>query len=88
MQTLTSLDLSENQIGETGADALAEVLQNNKVMFIFVQNKLFILLYFVQTLIEIDLNKNGNGHATVIGISHLLKNNKVTDYTPPFCYVF
>ena len=84
MQTLTELDLSENQIGESGADSLAEVLQNNKVVFILVQNKLFILLCFVQTLTKIDLTKNGNGRAAVVGIPHILKNNKVTECSASF----
>jgi Ran GTPase-activating protein (RanGAP) involved in mRNA processing and transport len=46
MKTLSSLDLSQNEIGEKGAQHLAQVLQNNTVRKVFLSCTTYLSLCF------------------------------------------
>jgi Ran GTPase-activating protein (RanGAP) involved in mRNA processing and transport len=41
MQTLTTLDLQENQIGDEGAQHLAQALQNNTARQLFFRSTVY-----------------------------------------------
>ena len=78
MQTLTTLDLSSNQIGDQGAQYFAEVLhknsvsQNQSLHFYHIHHS-----YFIQALIKLDLRNNGIGDTGAQYIVEGLEKNSV-----------
>ena len=77
IQTLTRLDLSNNQIGAQGVQYLSNALQKNKV-----REKKDILsqlfqFFTVQTLTTLDLSNNQIGDKGVQYLSEGLQKNKV-----------
>ncbi len=52
MQTLTALELTGNQIGDQGAQYLANALQQNNVTFLF-------SLYITHSLLHADTHRTG-----------------------------
>jgi Ran GTPase-activating protein (RanGAP) involved in mRNA processing and transport len=79
IQTLTTLCLRENQIGDKGAQHLAIALQQNKVtwvrlcFFVFTIHSLF-----AQTLIVLNLGWNQIGDEGAQHLANALQQNKVT----------
>jgi len=77
-QTLTTLFLRGNLIGDVGAQAIGQALQRNQVREIFsffvLTNRLF---YLSQTLTTLNLDENEIGDAGVQAIGHALERNKV-----------
>ena len=77
-QTLTTLYLEFNQIGDAGAQAIGRALERNQVSSIF---NFFIsishLLYLSQTLTDLDLSSNNIRDAGAQAISQALERNQV-----------
>ena len=79
-QTLTTLDLGYNQIGNTGAQNLADALRNNTVILILslhLDNTYTYLNFFSQTLTTLDLNENYIGNKGAQHLADALQNNTV-----------
>jgi Ran GTPase-activating protein (RanGAP) involved in mRNA processing and transport len=79
IQTLTKLHLSNNQIGDAGAQHLADALRNNTVILILSSSISYTHLhFFIQTLTTLDLNHNQIGDAGAQHLADALRNNTVT----------
>jgi Ran GTPase-activating protein (RanGAP) involved in mRNA processing and transport len=78
-QTLTTLDLSDNEIGADGAQHLADALRNNTVTVILHSSISYMHLYFcTQTLTTLDLSDNEIGADGAQHLADALRNNTVT----------
>jgi hypothetical protein len=78
LQTLTTLDLHSNRIGDKGLVHLADVLTNHKVTNIlhsFIS--LMPITLFTQTLSSLDLSKNSIGVAGTNALASALQYNNV-----------
>ena len=78
-QTLTGLYLYSNQIGDAGAQYLADALRDNKVILIFSSSSLshIYLHLYSQTLTMLDLRSNQIGDAGAQYLADALRDNKV-----------
>jgi Ran GTPase-activating protein (RanGAP) involved in mRNA processing and transport len=74
-QTLTTLSLDNNLIGATGAQYLANALQQNKV--IQASAFFFFTHYFLQTLITLNLSSNKIGAEGAQHLANTLQTNNV-----------
>ncbi|CAM4827213.1 unnamed protein product [Rotaria magnacalcarata] len=75
-RTLTTLYLSENQIGALGAQHLANALQHNTVILILYSSISFNHLHFLsQTLTALDLSSNGIGALEAQHLADALQHN-------------
>jgi hypothetical protein len=89
IQTLTTLCLRENQIGDKGAQHLAIALQQNKVtwvrlcFFVFTIHSLF-----TQTLTVLNLGWNQIGNKGAQHLSIFLQQNKVNHLDCAYSYSF
>jgi len=80
IQTLTSLNLSSNQIGDEGAHHLSIALMSNmvrKVSFSLDTNLIY-FIFDIQTITTLDLTGNQIGNQGAKCLSHALQSNKVT----------
>ena len=81
VQALTNFDLSNNQIGETGAQYLAEVLRKNTVGLDYSPHLInFHLSLFMQVLTRLVLSSNQIGDKGVQYLAETLQNNTVRSY--------
>jgi Ran GTPase-activating protein (RanGAP) involved in mRNA processing and transport len=72
------LDLSQNKIGEIGAQHLSQILQNNKVTNNLYSDSPHTEVYlFAQTLKTLNLSGNQIGHMGTKYLSDALQINKV-----------
>jgi hypothetical protein len=80
VQTLTTLSLWNNEIGDAGAQYLGEALRTNTVKENHSCWSLFILVcYFTQTLTTLNLNGNQIGDGGVQYLGEALRTNRVRD---------
>jgi ABC-type uncharacterized transport system substrate-binding protein len=76
-QTLTTLDLNYNQIGDAGAQYLADALRNNTVTLILSSSISYTHRHvFTQTLTTLDLNYMGIGDDLRNEVKELVKRNE------------
>ncbi len=77
-QTLTSLDLQQNQIGDEGVQYLTDALKNNQVsFFFFLFFSRFDSHFFIQTLNTLILAKNQIEEKGAEYLANVLENNTV-----------
>jgi hypothetical protein len=83
-QTLTTLYLSINQIGQKGVQHLADALEQNKVTLIPPHSSYqsFLTRHFTQTLTALYLSNNQIGDQGAQHLADVLKQNKVTLIPP------
>lgn len=78
-KTLISVELGNNQIGDKGAEHLANALQQNKVTgIVLFCSYPIIFYYFSQTLTTLDLYNNRIGFYGGQHLADALEQNKVT----------
>jgi Ran GTPase-activating protein (RanGAP) involved in mRNA processing and transport len=78
-QTLTTLDLEFNGIGDEAAQHLADALQNNTVILILSSSISYTYLhFFTQTLTTLNLNANQIGDKGAEHLADALRNSTVT----------
>jgi hypothetical protein len=76
-QTLTTLNLENNQIGAVGAQNLADALQNNMVTLILSSSISYTHPhFFTQTLTTLKLWRNEIGEKVLDHVEELLKRNE------------
>lgn len=78
-QTLTRLELYQNEIGDQGAEHLLDALKHNSVIssLLDVSHKSFIIHSLIQTLTGLDLHQNQIGDQGAQHLADALKNNRV-----------
>jgi ABC-type uncharacterized transport system substrate-binding protein len=77
IQTLTTLDLSQNQTGSVGAQHLADALQTNTVILIFYSSISYSHLhFFTQTLTTLHLTYNEIEYELEDQLKKLIKRNE------------
>ena len=77
-QALTTLDLDQNQIGDVGAQHLADALRNNTVsLILFSSLSRFYLLLNAQVLTTFYLSNNQIGATGAQYLADVLQNNTV-----------
>jgi len=77
-QTLTTLNLERNQIKDAGAQAIAQGLARNQVIYTFYfLTTISIVLYLLQTLAILNLEGNQIKDAGAQAIGQALESNQV-----------
>ncbi len=85
IQTLTTLNLTENDIGIEGGRYLANALQNNTVSYIFLSICCISAMTIdTQTLTTVDLGHNYIRNEGARCLVNALQNNTVSDIFYPF----
>jgi uncharacterized membrane protein len=79
-QTLTTLDLSWNKVGEEGAQYLANALQSNNVRYFFVLINYISVYGLTQTLVSLDLIHNNISFRGLQYFVEALQINKVVQF--------
>ena len=78
-QTLKTLDLTENQIGDKGAEYFSAALRNNTVSRIFCSSTQKTQIdFFTQTLNELTLRHNQIGDKGAKDLADALRANRVS----------
>ena len=78
-QTLTTLDLYRSQIGDQGAQHLADALRNNTVsIFLSYSSSFHHIHFFTQTLTRLNLYDNQIGDEGAQHLADALRNSTVT----------
>lgn len=81
-QSLITLSLGQNHIGNIGAEHLAQALQHNQViqqLLLFSSTESFIH-YFSQTLTTLDINGNQIGDDGAEHLANTLQQNQVVQF--------
>lgn len=78
-QTLTRLELYQNQISDQGAQHLLDALKHNSVIpsLLDLSHKSFIIHSVTQTVTSLDLHQNQIGNQGAQHLAAALKNNRV-----------
>ena len=85
IQTLTTLILGNNRIGDAGAQYILNALKTNKVNHsIYFTIIIFIFLLTIQTLSTLDLKHNRIGPAAASNLAQALKDNEVINMALKF----
>ena len=78
-QTLTTLDLRHDQIGDNGAQHLADAFRNNRVsLFLSYFSSFHHIHFFTQALTTLDLGNNRIGDEGAQHLADALRNNTMT----------
>ena len=77
------MDLLNNDIDSNGAIALAEALEHNEVLGIFIQASPLIEASIFQTLRTLSLQANPIGDAGIVPLAAMLMVNQVADASSP-----
>ena len=75
-QTLNTLELSANQIGDRGAEYLSAALRNNTVSRIFSSTQKTRIDFFTQTLTKLNLGDNQIGSKLMNELDQLIEQNR------------
>jgi Ran GTPase-activating protein (RanGAP) involved in mRNA processing and transport len=77
MQTITILNLSNNQIADEGTRHLATVLNQNTVTLIVISSLSLYSYFFTQQITTLDLSNNQIGDIGAESLLKVLKTNEV-----------